>query len=176
MAKISIIYQGKYGTTRQYAEWIAEDTGASLFETKRVKLKDIIDSDVVVFGGGLYATGIMGIKFLERHYSSLKGKRIIVFSVGASAGTEKDRATVQAVNLCPEMWERVKYFHLRGALNYPAMNAWDKFLMGLLITTLKIKPEGKRDEETRAMIATYGKNTSFMDRRSLEPLLAAIKG
>jgi flavodoxin len=56
---IAVIYKSKDGTTRRYAEWLAEDLGASLFEATTIKPNQLMDFDIVIYGGGLYAGGII---------------------------------------------------------------------------------------------------------------------
>ena len=35
-----ILYTSKYGATKRYAEWLAEETGFDCLETKKAKLED----------------------------------------------------------------------------------------------------------------------------------------
>ena len=53
-----ILYQSKYGATRRYAEWIAEETGFDCVETGKAKIEDVMKYDTIVLGGGIYASGI----------------------------------------------------------------------------------------------------------------------
>ena len=55
MTKIAVIYKSKYGSTKQYAEWIAQALDAPLFEASSVNPAQLAEYDVVVYGGGLYA-------------------------------------------------------------------------------------------------------------------------
>lgn len=34
MSKIEIIYRSKYGTTKRYAKWIADELSADLYDSK----------------------------------------------------------------------------------------------------------------------------------------------
>ena len=53
-----IVYKSKYGSTKKYAEWIAEETGYDCVECGKVKTESIKEYDTLIFGGGLYASGI----------------------------------------------------------------------------------------------------------------------
>ena len=58
-----VIYKSKYGSTKKYAEWISERTGFDCVEAGKVNAKRLADYDTVIFGGGIYASGIAGISF-----------------------------------------------------------------------------------------------------------------
>ncbi len=80
MGKAVVIYKSKYGSTKQYAQWIAEALDADLFDV--AKVRDLGQYQTIVYGGGLYASGIIGSDFLVKNYELLKEKRIVVFTVG----------------------------------------------------------------------------------------------
>ena len=79
-----VVYKSKYGSTKKYAEWIAEDTGFDCVEAGKANAKTIAEYDTVIFGGGLYASGIAGLSFLKKNLSSMNGKKVIAFCCGAS--------------------------------------------------------------------------------------------
>jgi flavodoxin len=48
---IAVIYGTKHGTTKRYAEWIAEELGAALFAGNEIRPGELQNYDCVVFGG-----------------------------------------------------------------------------------------------------------------------------
>lgn len=62
MGNIAVIYKSVYGSTKQYATWIAEALGADLLEAGQAKLETLRKYDTILYGGGLYAGGIAGIQ------------------------------------------------------------------------------------------------------------------
>ena len=172
----AIVYRSRYGSTEQYARWIAEEADADLFDLRhgRVRPEYLLRYDTLVFGGGIYATGILGIGFLKKNFKSFSGKRLIVFSVGAAMPTEKNLAEVVRANFTSEIEERVRYFHLRGGLDYPAMRTLDRLLMWMLKKKIEFTPEEKRDSEEQGILATYGMRVSFLDRATIAPIVTAI--
>lgn len=174
MKKCAILFKSKYGTTRQYAQWIAEETGGDLYELPKVQLSDLEKYDTIIVGGGLYAGGMLGFSFFKKNFQNLRNKKLIVFSVGASFNSKTNTDVIKAANLTPEMLETVAYFHLRGGLDYPAMKNIDHFAMWCMKKMLERKSQAERDEETVGIIGTYGKKVSFLDRKSLEPLLEVV--
>ena len=79
-----ILCQSKYGASRRYAEWIAEETGFRITETKKADIKEVAKYDVIILGGGVYASSIAGIAFLKKNIGALSGKKIYVFCCGAA--------------------------------------------------------------------------------------------
>lgn len=57
MRKIAVVYKSCHGSTKQYAEWIAEETGADLFNVDDCTGSDMSDYDTIVFGGCIHAGG-----------------------------------------------------------------------------------------------------------------------
>lgn len=70
-----ILYKSKYGSTKTYATWLAEETGFEMVETDQARIADVCQHDVILLGGGIYASSIAGLSFLKKHWSKLKGKR-----------------------------------------------------------------------------------------------------
>ena len=84
MSKGIILYQSKYGATKKYADWLVEETGFDCVETKNAKVVNLQEYDVIILGGGVYASGIAGLQFLKKNIGQLADKKIVVFAVGAS--------------------------------------------------------------------------------------------
>ena len=65
-----ILYKSKYGATQKYAEWLVEATGFECIETNKAKISEVKKYDVVILGGGIYASGIAGLSFLKKNLST----------------------------------------------------------------------------------------------------------
>ena len=89
MSKGIILYQSKYGATKKYAEWLKQEKNYAIAETKKAEISYLQSFDTIVLGGGVYASGIAGLQFLKKNISSLSGRKIAVFAVGASPYDER---------------------------------------------------------------------------------------
>ena len=69
-----IIYKSKYGTAKKYAEWLSEATGFPCVSTKEANMNKAAECDVVIVGGGVYASGIACTSFLKKNFGKLQGK------------------------------------------------------------------------------------------------------
>lgn len=168
-----VIYKSKTGFTKKYAEWIAEELSADIYEVSIVKLEDIKKYDVIVYGGSLYAVGINGIKFLTKNLDKLKDKKIVVFATGASSGREDEIKGVVDRNFTPGQQKHIKFFYLRGGFDYNRLNIVDKLLMTLLKWKLKRKKELTSDE--KGMLAAYSQPIDFTNKKYIDEVITYIK-
>ena len=80
--KAIVIYKTKYGSTKTYAGWIAEELSCEAVDVSKVKTDDLTLYDTIVYGGGLYAEVINGVSLITKNIESIKDKKIAVFSTG----------------------------------------------------------------------------------------------
>jgi hypothetical protein len=104
MKKTAVIFSSKYGTTQKYATWISEELGADLFDKASVKPSQISYYDIIIYGGGLYAGGISGIKFILKN----KPKKLIVFTVGLANPATTDFSAILKKNFDAALLKFVK--------------------------------------------------------------------
>lgn len=82
--KTVVIYKSKTGFTKKYAEWIAEELSADIFNASKVNVNTLNKYDTIIYGGSLYAVGIIGVGLIKKNINKLKDKRLVVFATGAS--------------------------------------------------------------------------------------------
>lgn len=169
-----ILYQSKYGATRKYAVWLSGETGFPAVETKKAKIEDIEKFDTIVLGGGVYASGVAGLSFLKKNMEALKGKKLLVFFVGASPYDEKDFQAAQRHNMKGAL-AAVPCFYCRGAFDMDAMSIVDRNLCKMLRKAVaKKKPEELENWEKALMEAGDGR-CDWTDKAYLEPILNSIR-
>lgn len=131
MSKGMILYQSKYGATKKYADWLTEKTGYDCMETKSAKAAHLQNYDVIVLGGGVYASGIAGLSFLKKNIGNISGKKIAVFAVGASPYDEKAIMQIRELHFKGAL-SNVPLFYCRGAWDEEKMNFRDRTLCRML--------------------------------------------
>ena len=77
-----VVYQSKYGSTKQYAQWLAEALSCRLYEAEKMNAENLAEYDTVIYGGGIYAGAINGIEMLKKSCRFLCDKNIILFTCG----------------------------------------------------------------------------------------------
>jgi menaquinone-dependent protoporphyrinogen IX oxidase len=169
--KIAVIYQSHYGTTKKYAEWIAEELGAELLERKKVSVVALDGYDIIVYGGGLYASGILGVDLVTKNHID----HLVVFTVGLANPQTTDYSAIIKKNFPGESCQPDKVFHLRGGIDYKKLNLIHRGLMAMLKNASEKKPETERTEETKEILRTYGGMVDFTDRETISPLVAFVR-
>lgn len=173
--KIAVIYATKYGATKKYAEWIADELDADLLERAKTKISDLSRYDIIIYGGGLYASGIKGIDLITKNYSEIKNKKIIVFTVGLADPNNKEQFTsIIDRNFNNEMKSNITIFHFRGSINYKKLGFMHKAMMAMLKSMTAKKPQAEQTEENKQMLETYGKIVDFTDKAYILDLIAYI--
>ncbi len=168
--KILVVYASKYGTTRQYAEWIAEALGADVARADTVRPEDLPAYDTVVYGGGLYAGGIAGARLV----ASGTCKRLVVFTVGLADPSQTDYSAILNKNFSPELLAKIRAFHLRGGIDYKRLGPVHKVMMSMMKRMTQKKPVSGRDASDDEFLRTYGAQVDFLDKRTIEPLVAYV--
>lgn len=176
MNKIAIVYKSKYGSTKRYAQWIAEEAKADCFECSEIEAKKLMEYDTIIYGGGLYASGIAGISIITKNFEILKDKKVIVFTVGL-ASTDKEEAFLPIIekNFSKDMRDNIKFFHLRGGIDYKKLGIIHKAMMTMLKTIVSKKAPDELSDDDKGILDTYGKDVDFTDKKMIQPLLSFLK-
>ncbi|MDY4508090.1 MAG: flavodoxin domain-containing protein [Candidatus Faecousia sp.] len=177
--RILVTYASKYGTTKRYAQWIAEDLACDLRDSREVNAELLKSYDILIHGGGLYAGGLSGIQTIVKNYDAISNKRIILFSCGLADPEDPENvahieAGLEKV-LTPEMREKIRQFHLRGGIDYSRLGLTHKAMMAMLRTVMLKKGYDNLRSEDQMMLDTYGGTVDFSNRESLAPLLSYVR-
>lgn len=168
-----ILYQSKYGATKKYADWISEKTGFSITEIKKAKIYDVQKYDNIILGGGIYASGIAGLSFLRKNIDMLKGKKILVFCVGASPYDEVAFQKIVQHNMKDKLTD-IPCFYCRGAWNMDKMNIIDRNLCKMLRKVVANKNPNEYEVWEKALMAAGNNNCDWTDEKYIEPILKAL--
>lgn len=171
-----IVYGSQYGTAQQYAEELARKTNIDLKSYEKVT--DINRYDTVIYVGGLYAGGVLGMKKTLAKILQCQRKKVIIVTVGLAdpmntENTDNIRNGMKR-QLSKELYENAHIFHLRGGIDYSRLSFKHKTMMGLLYKKAVRLPEEKKTAEVKAMIETYNKKVDFVDFDSLAPIVNDI--
>ena len=171
-----IIYGSHYGITKQYAQELSKKTNIEAISYKNVK--EINNYDKIIYLGGLYAGGVLGMPKTLRKLNNVANKNIIIATVGLA--NPIDETNIKNIRnniksqISKEIYEKAKIFHLRGGIDYSKLNFVHKTMMKLLYNAVKNMPQEKLTAENKAIIETYNKKVDFVDFSSLDKIINEI--
>lgn len=175
--KAVVVYKSKTGFVKKYAEWIAQELSADLFEASAITIDKLKEYDAIVYGGGLYIAGINGVKMITQHLDMLKGKKIAVYATGLSPERPEAMRDVTSKNFTPEQLQHIRFFYLRGGFDSSKHSLYYKMLMKLLEWSLKFKQKRKKvltSDELGILDACKNK-ADFSNKNYIKELVAYIK-
>ena len=171
-----VIYKSKYGSSKKYAQWISEATGFPCVSTKEADINEAANCDVIIVGGGIYASGIACTAFLKKNIGKLKGKKIIVYTCGASPYDEKSVNEIINKNM-KDALEGIPVYYCRGSFDMKEMSFADRTLCGMLRKSLAKKdPKDLAVWESALLEATDNEAHDWADKSYIEPVLKAVRG
>ena len=170
-----VIYKSKYGSTKAYAEWIAEELSCEARDAKGVKINDLLPYDTVIYGGGLYAEIINGVSLITKNTEQLKGKKLIVYTVGITPldCREYYDGEVTEKNFKPEIRNQIKVYNFLGKMKTEELT----FPHRTALKALKKIMKGKENptEMERLLIDLCDVDDDFTDRNAIGDLVAYAK-
>jgi len=132
MKKHIVIYTSKRGSTKQYAEWMAEDLGCEALSLSDAHDLDLHDFDCVIYGGWIRGSGIVDFDKFAKMLDPGIMKKLLVFGVGFADETAENYAQVWGYSIGkidPKNENRVLMYILGGRYDPSAVKGLDKFLM-----------------------------------------------
>ncbi len=171
-----IIYGSCYGTTKVYAEALAEQMGLTAVPYNRTG--NLSGYQRIIYLGGLYAGGVKGLVKTVKKIDPAVCGRFVVITVGlADPEDEKNVRNIRASagkQIPDALRKKTEFYHLRGGIDYAKLSFVHRTMMKLLYDQVKKKPLEEQDAETRAMVETYGQKVDFVDPGRLDELVKRL--
>jgi len=163
--KVLIAYQSKYGSTKQYAEWIAQEIKGDLINIENGDMPDLARYDIIIIGSSVRVGSIVIAPFIQDHWSVMKEKKVILFT---TSGTPPQHSKIQSIyekSLPEEIRKEIKYFPLSGRISMENLTLLDKQLIAI----------GKMMEQDETLKNNMGKDFDGVRRDNLLPLFEYVK-
>jgi len=173
--KAVVVYRSKSGFVKKYAQWIGEELGADVIEGSKVTPEKMGEYDAIVYGGGLYAIGINGVKLITSNLDKLRGKKIAVFASGASPVRPGAIAEICSQNFTKEQLQQIRFFYMRGGFDFNKLTLVDKILITLLKFKIRRKRKEARETDERGMLAAIDRPADFTRQRNIAELVKYIR-
>lgn len=169
-----ILCRSKYGASAKYAEWISQETGFKIIDTKKADIKEVEKYDTIVLGGGVYASSIAGIAFLKKNIGALKGKNICVYSCGAAPYDDEILQILKDRNFKGELAD-IPCFYFQGMWDLNGMKFGDRAMCKLYIKMLDKKDPSEIKSWERPFLEAKDKKCDWTKKEYLAPLLELIR-
>lgn len=173
--KTLVIYKSKYGSTKQYAQWIAEELGCEAVDAKSVKPSELEKYDNIVYGGGLYAETINGVSLITKNIDKLRDKRIAVYTTGLTPTDCRDYYDKLIIerNFKFGVPQNVKVFNFVGKMIVSELSVVHRTAINMLKKMMSAK-ENPTDME-RLLVELCDKDGDFTERAAISDLVSYIR-
>lgn len=174
--KTIVVYKSKYGSTKAYAQWIAEELSCEAVDAKNVKIDDLAEYDTIIYGGGLYAEVIAGVVLITKNLDKLEGKKLVVFTTGITPIDCRKYydGEVLGKNFKPHMLEKIKIFNFMGRMVVDELSLVHRAAIKSLKKIMSAKENPTEME--KLLIELCDADGDFTDRNSIKELVEYIKG
>jgi menaquinone-dependent protoporphyrinogen IX oxidase len=162
--KILVAYQSKYGSTKQYAEWIQQDIKGDLVDIENEGMPPLAKYDIIVMGGYIRAGDIVIAPFIKDHWGVLKGKQVVLFTTSGTPPRHSKIRIIYEKSFPEEIRKEIKYFPLPGRISLKDLTFFDKRLMAI----------GKMLEQDEALKKDMGKDFDGVKRENLLPMVEYV--
>ena len=172
-----IIYGSCYGTTKVYAEALAEQMGLTAMPYNRTG--NLSGYQRIIYLGGLYAGGVKGLVKTVKKIDPAVCGRFVVITVGLADPDDKKnvenirKAALRQIS--EALAGKTEFYHLRGGIDYGKLGLKHRIMMKMLYEQAKKQPAEEQDADTKALIATYGQKVSFVDPDRLKMVVKELE-
>ncbi len=197
MDKTIVIYKSRYGTTKQYAEWIAEELDCPSLSIDVVKKGDLKQYDTIIYGGSIRAGGIRELDRLMKWLKSdlkimsmyregqisredllragVSDKRILIFAVGINIDGAEAQKQLREINFPKKYMQELPCFCLPGEYDPSVPEGADKLVMGMAMKMLKSKREADITDDDRSLLKKMEHGCKLVDQNRIQPIIEAVR-
>ena len=170
-----VIYKTKYGSTKTYAEWIAQELSCEAVNVKDIKAQDLSKYDVIIYGGGLYAEVINGVSFITKNLDALSDKKIAIYSTGITPLEYPEYYDTYVIekNFKKGLPENVKIFNFMGKMKMEELTLVHKTALKTLKKIMSSKENPTEME--KLLVDLCDADGDFSDREAIKELVEYAK-
>jgi len=175
MKKVLVMYYSENGTTKRYAEWIAEALNGDLYDIKNINSNMFSGYDAIILGSPILGVSIKGLNILSKNYSLIKDKKIVFYACGIEdmsndMVTNRIRGYIEK-EVPNELFQQIKISFLRGGFDHYKLNLKYRLLFWIAKKKIDKKPVEKLTIDERLVMETYGKNLDFTNKENIKAIV-----
>lgn len=173
MESILIVYKSKTGFTKKYVDWITESIECQAVPIEQISQVDINDYDMIIYGAGIRAGQIQGLKeFREIAENLIDNKKKIVFATGGAPYREEIVARIRKDNFSDNELNDVEFFYFQSGINYEKMGLFDKSILKMYSGILKLKKNKSEMEDGTSQ--TISESYDYSSSDHIKPLIDSL--
>lgn len=166
----TIVYRSSYGSTRDYANALAERLGVEAQELPEDE-SSLVDVAVGAVGPLIllsfpHGPSVPGLGVFDA--VDVGERPAALCTVGMTLLGEARRKDRSAA-LLGDKAQHITRFYLPGRLNYSELSSKHYAVMRAIVSALRLKP--RKSDNDRAMIDGYGKDVDLVDIAELDPVV-----
>ncbi|AUD64243.1 hypothetical protein BK011_00505 [Tenericutes bacterium MZ-XQ] len=165
-----VLYKSKYGHTKQYAQWIADELNFESKDFSKFSKKDIHGYEIIIFGSGVYMGKMNDIKPVLKLF---RNKPIVIFACAGNPGLEKEINDIKQTNFTSEELSFHKFFYLPGGVDFTKVKGLMKLIVGMFHFILKHKKNLTNDE--KQILKGYNEPTYYVDKKHIKSIVEYVK-
>ena len=119
--KTIIVYKSQTGFTKQYAEWISEETGFEAVELKKVSKEQIQNADRVVYGESIKADNLMNLSKIR----NMNPKNLVIFAVGLTEPSPEYPKKLAEVNQTGD----IPLYYMHGGVRFSKLDFFSRLIL-----------------------------------------------
>ena len=160
-----VIFKGKYGATRQYAQWLGKSLDVVVKSPEDVGVKELAGYDFLVIGSSVYIGKLLIKDWLRKNTQHLQDKILFFFVVCATPSAERDKQHQIVVENIPDvLLETSDVFFLPGRVNRKLLGWKDRLMLEI----------GMRLEKDPVRKKAMQQDVDAVRKENLQDLLKAI--
>lgn len=161
-----VIYKGKYGATKQYADWLGQVLSLPVVMTDNISGRQLKEFDYLLLGSSVYIGKLQIQKWLKDNIAYLRGKKIFLFQVaGTPPGEKEKRQAYNRASIPEEILKNCEFYFLPGRMIIQKLS-WKDRLMMKMGAWLTKDPSAKK-----AMLTDYNN----VRKENIAALLNAVR-
>lgn len=162
MKSTLIIYKSNTGFTKKYVDWITDAVTCQTITIDLINSVDINNFNIIIYGAGIKAGHIQGLKEFKKKVSDLSSKRIVVFATGGAPFDKEIISNIKFNNFSEEELKSIEFFYFQSGLNYNKMRRSEKAMMYIYKKILELKNNRTAldDETSKAISTSYDYSSS----------------
>lgn len=170
MSNIAFVYTTKYGHTKQYADWLKEDTDIDIIPIASFNAARALAYKLVIFASGVYGDKIQIMDFIKKNSGGINLQRIMIAAVTwYTNDSEEAKAKLINDNFPDNMKNVVPLYVINSGIDKKKITVVEKTQL-LATQTIISRRDGRTSDDinTLAIIKGYSDQTAKENLDSLK--------